>query len=538
MKSEDLFNTLTDIDDSILSESENYQFNKRRSRIIPVAISAAAAFILIAGLAAISFNTDFIDLFGDFPSSETIAPDSNYFPGELTTAEEASLNGAVEDNTRPFVSEPASDEHSSGNPHITPGSKETKPAALTEAKYPEMAKFPDAVPIYGSEYNKQYDAWNADVREMNSVKIDNSYFADFSSKVLPVIMNGENDKNKAVSPISLYMALAMLAETAGGDSREQLLSVLGADSIEQLRENSSSVWLKNYRDDGKMKSILAASLWLNDTVDFNSDTVNRISSNYYASVYKGTMGSDSFNKLLNKWINKQTDNMLNPQIQMNSNTVMNIVSTILFKTKWQDEFSEDATEKSVFFSPSGEKTADFMKSTRQMYYYWNDSFSAVSLPLDIGGSMWFILPDEDVDADTLFLYDDVVALVTGSESAVDSTFIRVNLSIPKFDISCEKDLMKDVKKLGVTDVADPLKSDFSPLAKNYEGIFVNKINHTVRVKIDEEGVAAAAYTALELCGSAAPPEDEVDFVLSRPFAFVINLTGAAPLFAGIVNEIS
>ena len=43
-------------------------------------------------------------------------------------------------------------------------------------------------------------------------------------------------------------------------------------------------------------------------------------------------------------------------------------------------------------------------------------------------------------------------------------------------------------------------------------------------------------TVMMMCGAAAPPEEEVDFVLNRPFVFAITGTDGLPLFAGIVHQ--
>ena len=53
--------------------------------------------------------------------------------------------------------------------------------------------------------------------------------------------------------------------------------------------------------------------------------------------------------------------------------------------------------------------------------------------------------------------------------------------------------------------------------------------------VDEEGVTAAAYTMMANSGAGMPPEEEVDFVLDRPFLFVITGVDGLPLFTGIVN---
>ena len=69
-----------------------------------------------------------------------------------------------------------------------------------------------------------------------------------------------------------------------------------------------------------------------------------------------------------------------------------------------------------------------------------------------------------------------------------------------------------------------------------EKLFVSQVQHDVRVAIDEEGVTAAAYTAMSASDAAMPPEDEVDFVLDRPFLFVLTNEDGLPLFAGIVEQ--
>ena len=54
--------------------------------------------------------------------------------------------------------------------------------------------------------------------------------------------------------------------------------------------------------------------------------------------------------------------------------------------------------------------------------------------------------------------------------------------------------------------------------------------------VDEEGVTAAAYTVILAPGASMPPEEEVDFVLDRPFLFAITGVDNLPLFVGLVNR--
>ena len=90
--------------------------------------------------------------------------------------------------------------------------------------------------------------------------------------------------------------------------------------------------------------------------------------------------------------------------------------------------------------------------------------------------------------------------------------------------------------MGITDVFDPAVSDFTPMTEAVEDSSVTQATHAARVAVDEEGVTAAAFTAMAMGGSGMPPEDEVDFTLDRPFLFVLTSAAGQPLFAGVVNQ--
>ena len=88
----------------------------------------------------------------------------------------------------------------------------------------------------------------------------------------------------------------------------------------------------------------------------------------------------------------------------------------------------------------------------------------------------------------------------------------------------------------MTDVFDESVADFSPGIDAPEGsIALSRAEHAARAAIDEEGVTAAAYTAMMAAGEAMPPDEEIDFTLDRPFVFTITSQDGLPLFLGVVN---
>ena len=109
------------------------------------------------------------------------------------------------------------------------------------------------------------------------------YYAAIMREVLP-----SGEENTVCSPINIYIAFAMLAEVSDGNTRQQVLDMLGAPDIETLRSSVSALWEGNYADTPVFKSLLANSLWLNGKYTYNDETLARLSEQYYASSFCGT----------------------------------------------------------------------------------------------------------------------------------------------------------------------------------------------------------------------------------------------------------
>jgi len=428
---------------------------------------------------------------------------------------------------------------------------ETSKYRLAAAKYPEMAVYPNEMDYIDSKtgefddegFSKVYNAWREDKREQQNQPEGYANGLDkFFSESIADLLSDSNGHNKVYSPLNVCMALAMLAEVTGGSSRQQILDLLGSYSIEALREQAGALWNANYCDDGAVTSILASSLWLNKDVSFVKDTMDSLAEHYYASSYQGEMGSGEFNKALRDWLNEQTGGLLEEQTsgpEMSPETIMALATTICFRAKWSSEFSESATGEGVFhtLNADGEDiTCDFMHQSGTRNYYWSDKFSAVAQRLESSGNMWFILPDEDVSVDELLSDSKTVDFILADGDWENSKFLTVNLSLPKFDVVSDTDIVPALKKLGITDVFDAGTSDFTPMTTDTDEIFLSKARHAARVTVDEEGVAAAAYTVMMAAGSAMPPDEEIDFTVDRPFIFAITGADGLPLFVGVVNN--
>lgn len=388
----------------------------------------------------------------------------------------------------------------------------------------------------------QYDAWREarDQREALLKETVDPIF-DFAELASREVLSGVDATNRVWSPINAYIALAMTAELTGGETQQEVLDVLGVSDLRDLRLRMSAVWESIYEDNGKEISVLANSLWLDKDVDYEQEVMDSLAYYYYASVYQGDLGSDRTNRDIANWLNNQTGGFLKDRtgkVDLIPNSMLALVSTIYFQSQWKDQFDSNDNTQEMFHAVSGDLECTFMNADlRQMNYYWAEDYGAVQLFLENGSYMWFILPDEDKTVDDVFSGGDYMNMITQNGEFPDENhkWMKVNLSIPQFDVSASTDLKPGLQNMGLTKIFEPLGNDFSPSIDSEIPVYLDSINQDTRVVIDEEGVTAASYILLEFgAGAAMPPDEIIDFVLDRPFVFAIT-SDQIPLFVGTVN---
>ncbi len=415
---------------------------------------------------------------------------------------------------------------------------------IAYAKYPEMAQIPRADTVDGEAYHEAYEKWYTSRSELRSsvqAPQDESYFNDFYKATAAEFLKNAAEENIVYSPSNVYMALAMLAELTDGESRQQILELLGAESIETLRTEAKYLWTSNYSDDGLLTTVMANSLWLADGLSYNQETMELIAKEYYASSYSGVMGSDEYNALLRDWLSKQTGGLLKDEVNelsLEPNTVMALASTVYFKGRWADTFDEYNTKPETFHAVSGDTTVDFMYGSSMGSVYWGESYTAVEHGMVNGASMWLILPDEDKTVEDVLSEGEIFDMTAAGalwEQRKDS--VLINLFMPKFDVTSKLDLIRGMQNLGITEVFDYTASDFSPMSEQIQDVFVSRIEHAARVTVDEEGCTAVAYVIQSVAATGCINTEEIAFVLDRPFIFVITGCGDQPLFIGVVNQV-
>ena len=422
-----------------------------------------------------------------------------------------------------------------GKENLMPGQTVSAAQKLAAPQYPQMAPYPTE---FAATFDADYDAWRDSLKAQRRDRDLSAELEAYFAKTIPAVLAGATGENVLCSPINLYMALAMLAECAGGESRAQVLELLGSADVETLRQQASDVWNVTYRADGAVQRTLGSALFLDDDLDFRQDTLDVLARDYYASSFRGQMGSEGMNEAFRSWLNENTGNLLTNQIdqlELTPEILLALATTVHFQAKWHHEFLPENTIDGTFHSPDGDLDARMMRSDGFDTYYWGDRFSAVAKGFE-EGAMWFLLPDEGVSPEELLEDQQAMAFLLNRETlSENSTYLRVHLTVPQFDVSCQLGLNDTLKGLGITRVFDPALADFTPVSQSQQ-LALSRVIHGSRVKVDEQGCEGAAYTAMLYAGASRPPEEEVYFTLDRPFLFCVTGAQNLPLFVGIVNQ--
>lgn len=576
MNSEKLSEAIGEIDDDIIKEVDEMRSRsspKNRKRLW-ISIGTIAACAVISAVAVVSVNMGKLSVDNPNVSGDTSVASQTEptLPQEQQTTtisqngQQATTASRTEQTTTATTTSGQDEQSvttSTTEPTTAPQEQQTTVASKTEqttmpvepvevvmskpttenlelmaAEYPDIKEPDYEEENWATKYRKYQSAMNLLQSNLKYTKdISKSYY----SSVTETFLSNANGENAIISPVNIYLALSMLAETTDGNSRQQILNLLGAESIGQVRLCANGLWGGCFSNTLYNRALLGNSIWLSNKKSYNLNTLQTLADNYYASTYIGAMGSDSYNEMLREWINSNTGGLLQDEVsdvKLSYDAAFALVSTVYYDVQWEDDFYSKLNTEGIFTSANGnEQQAEFMNTTFYSRYYDGGNFIASYKGICGNNRMWFILPDEGTTAEQLIQSGALSEFLYGGGKD-NLERCECKLSLPKFDVTVQNDLIDGLSSLGITDIFDSDVADFSAIGDE-KGRYVDKIDNAVRVMVDEKGVSATSYVLVEAVDGAADEEQIVviDMKLDRPFIFAIENSKGLILFCGIVNTL-
>lgn len=371
------------------------------------------------------------------------------------------------------------------------------------------------------------------IQENNADKT--TEIADFSLDIFKKIYEGENT---LISPLSIISALSMTANGAEKETLSQMEEAFGAD-IGSLNE-----YLYTYKaylpTADKYKTRLANSIWFKDKehLTIEKEFLQTNKDYYDAEVYKAPFDNSTKNDI-NAWVNKKTDGQIKKLLEEKppEQAVMYLINALSFDAEWMNIYKDTSVRKGEFTIQNGDKkTVDFMHSNEYNYIELPNAVGFSKPYADNKYSFVALLPDEGLNLSDFAASIDGKTLIDAIRHQKDD---MVYASMPKFEFEYSKELSEILRELGIKDAFDVDLADFSSLGQSSEGnIFISRVIHKTKIKVDEKGTKAGAVTAVEMAAGSAAPKEPKTVNLNRPFLFMIVDNGfSMPIFMGALNDV-
>jgi serine protease inhibitor len=432
---------------------------------------------------------------------------------------------------------------------------ESEPAFASQVLLEE----PETLPAYPSDEEMERLLQSGLVEKYN----------DMGIRLLNYYLEKKPNESIVVSPLSIGLAFALLYNGTEGEVRAELADFFGGEGLEPqaFNELTNILWRAlpltidhNPTQDQDIFALnIANSIWAHHSTAFLPDFVKQVNTYYQARINRLDMTQyEASAEAINHWVSQRTNSLIetitSPAELEQGKIELILINALYLKARWQEsqKFNPTRTSQEPFYSASGKtQTVDMMRQ-RAWHRYWespdktqylaqslnfnseeNERKTAIKKRSSSPVEVVFVLPPVGVNTEEQARdWSSSKLLRSFNEMQSDIGIFE----LPRFEQTFVKDIEGDLKKMGVTKIFGDKVPGITRMTVN--GRSVSRVKHSVKVKMEEEGVEAAAITAIL---GPFPSTDIVTnfrFVANRPFSYFIRdkNTGII-LFMGILNEV-
>lgn len=370
------------------------------------------------------------------------------------------------------------------------------------------------------------------------VKGNHKFAFDLYSQV------GKGDGNLFFSPLSISTALAMTYAGARGNTEAQMAQALHFSLSQERLHPGYSVLMQELQAEPAQSGFefsIANALWGQSGYEFHKEFIDT-TREYYDAGFKEVdfvKDAEQARGTINSWVEAKTRDKIKELIKpgiLTDLTRLVLTNAIYFKGQWMSQFKKERTRPEPFELMSGEKIeVPMMNQTRELNYSEDETAQILEMPYEGNQlSMVIFLPKEKKGVKDL---ESLLGAETFKNRVSALRKQDVIVSLPKFKMTSEFFLSKELKALGMTDAFDTELADFSGMTPDPVGLYISEVIHKAFVDVNEEGTEAAAATAVVMTLTAMMPEPKPVFRADHPFIFIIRDKGSdSILFIGRVMD--
>lgn len=365
------------------------------------------------------------------------------------------------------------------------------------------------------------------------------------------LVQASPEGNAVSSPLSVWLALAMINSGARGETAKEISNVLGFSSNPDMISKEAVELQKNLTQlsQNEIKVSIANRVFPQLGDKLQADFLNLLAKNYHSIPESLNFREDpeSSRKRINTWISENTEGKI-PQLLARGDITDDIrivlANAIYFKARWENAFPKSMTAEDKFYLD--QKTSakvQFMQQTNKFHVGKVGSGKSAALVCELpyennNVSMVLVIPENIVGVDDVLNNFLVSPSILTIEVKSHLTLQDVELHIPKWTTKGRLSLSSFLTKLGMIKAFDPGQADFSGI-NGRKDLYLSEVIHGGFIEVLEEGTEAAAATANTVLAGAAPPQAKAHRIVKadRPFVWaIVEKSSGITLFSGRVSD--
>ncbi|MBW4721758.1 serpin family protein [Saccharothrix obliqua] len=321
----------------------------------------------------------------------------------------------------------------------------------------------------------------------------------------------DRTSNACWSPYSVASALGMVAQAARGDTERELVDLLGEDNAALLKDSDVG-------DDAEFA--VANTLWAWDALPLEDAFLAELSAWPGGDVRSAPFADDpdGARELVNADVARTTRGLI-PELlspgSIKADTVAALVNALYLKCAWAEEFPVHDTAPRPFRGVGDVAT---MRLEASLRYGRAAGWEAVAIAARGGVEAVVLLPEDDLGP------------TAGVPAALaDLDHARVELFLPKLDLTTSAALGAPLRRLGVRTLFTRA-ADLTGLSPDPR-LYVDEVVHEAVLRVDERGFEGAAATAVLMRLTAVvehPPARTVR--VDRPHLFLVRHAGTGAVY--------
>ncbi|XP_004628458.1 serpin B9-like isoform X2 [Octodon degus] len=348
----------------------------------------------------------------------------------------------------------------------------------------------------------------------------------FAIRLLKLLGQEDPARNVFFSPVSISSALGMVLLGAKGSTAAQIAEVLALNAQRDIHLGFQSLLTQVRRPGAPFSLSIANRLFGEESCQFLSP-FQQSCQNYYEAELEQLpfiKAPERSRKHINAWVSTKTAGKIEELLAQNSIDEfcrLLLINAVYFKGTWKETFLKQSTRTVPFKMNKEQRPVQMMFQKDTFPWAHVSEVPAQVLELPYQGqelSMVLVLPDEGVDLSTVEKTLTLEKFQTWT-SPEHMKRTDVQVSLPRFKLQEDYDMVSVLQGLGVVDVFDPHKADLSGMLAD-RNLCVSMFVHKSVVEVNEEGTEAAAASACKI-GYCCARYWKV-FCADHPFLFFIR----------------